>query len=186
MRSNQLFATFDDMPNPVHVRAAAAAGRFVIRWDARTTTVIPIEPPRVDEEAARLNLAHRYASSFGPSGGATRFARWAGVDLSDATTTWEKLNLSNQQRGASRVVGVRHLPFGDPYLYGRRPATSPAREIPSVILVDGRRAATWARQRLNVTIHPTTRLSATKLDRIVAAAHELARPLGAPVRVTVA
>ena len=70
MRSNRLFKAFDDVPNPVLLRSAAAAGRFVIRWDACTTTVVPIEPLEVDDEDARVDLAERYTAWFGTRGGA--------------------------------------------------------------------------------------------------------------------
>jgi len=186
MRSNRLFATLRDLPNPVAVRAACAAGRFKIRWDARTTTLIPIDRPEVDEEDARVELVHRYVSWFGPRGGAARFARWAGIDLADAAATWTQLTPCHRPAVAGPVTGVRFVPPGDPYLYGRPPPTSPAREIAGVVLVDGRRAGTWARQGHRMTIRPAPRVSPARLDRTTAAAHELDGLLGRPVAVTVA
>ena len=186
MRSNRLFAALDDLPRPVVARAGAAAGRFVIRWDARTTTVIPIERPDIDEEDARVDLARRYVAWFGRAGGAERFARWAGVAVADAIQTWAKLDPGHEPREHDAVRGVRFLPFGDPFLYGRsRPATE-ARETPGVILVDGRRAGTWARQQHHVTVRPSTRLSTANVDRVQTAAGELSGPVGRPVRITVA
>ena len=185
MRSNRLFAAFDDLPNPVLLRSAAAAGRFVIRWDARTTTVIPIEPLEVDEEDARVDLAERYAAWFGTLGGADAFGRWAGIDRPDATATWAKLEPTDRPEGRGVVAGVRFLPFADPYMYGRPPPNTPAREIPGVLLVDGRRAGTWARQRGNVTIRPSGPLSAARRDRVEHAAGELRGVLGRPVSVTI-
>jgi hypothetical protein len=184
MRSNQLFAAFDDLPNPAVVRAAAAAGRFVIRWDARTTTVIPIEPLDVDEEEARVDLARRYVAWFGATGGAERFSRWAGVDLSDAYQTWAKLNPAGQPSVQVTANGVRFLPSGDPFLYDRPPPHSALREIPGVLLLDGRRVGTWARQQAHVTIRPTAKLDAASRHRLHEAAHELSGPLGRRVRVT--
>jgi hypothetical protein len=186
MRSNRLFAAFDDLPNPVLVRTAAMAGRFVIRWDARTTTVIPIEPPEVDEEDARVELARRYLAWFGVRGGAGRFARWAGIDHADAAQTWAKLNPSpTPPRPRITTAGVRFLPWGDPFLYGRPPPSTPAREIPGVVLVDGRRAGTWARQQHRVIVRASTMLGAATLNRVQDAAHALGEPLGRSLRVTI-
>jgi hypothetical protein len=186
MRSNRLFAAFGDLRNPGLVRAASAAGRFVIRWDARTTTVIPIAPPAVDEEDARVDLARRYVAWFGAAGGAARFARWAGIGLADATKTWATLAPVAWTRDRGAVRGVRFLPLGDPFLFGPGRPEVEAREIPGVVLVDGRRAGTWARQRHHVTVRPSPRLSAAEIDRVTTAAQELSGPLGRAVRVTVA
>lgn len=41
-------------------RAGAATGRYLVRWDARTTELVPIAPPEMDVEDARRDLAHRY------------------------------------------------------------------------------------------------------------------------------
>jgi hypothetical protein len=157
----------------------------VIRWDARTTTIVPIEPLDVDEEDARVDLGHRYRAWFGAAGGAERFARWAGIDLADAAATWRRLDAepTSPRRGVAR--GVRFLPFGDPYLYGRPPPRTAARELPGAVLVDGRRAATWARRAHHVTVTMSSQPSAERLARVERAAAELSGPVGRPVRVTI-
>lgn len=184
MRSNTLFDRLGDLGHPVMARAANAEGRFVIRWDARTTTIVPIERPDTDEEDARRDLAQRYVDWFGPSGGPGAFARWAGIGIDDAELTWARID-ERPLPGGDTIAGVRLLPMGDPYLYGRPALQTTARELPGAILVDGRIAGTWARQQANVTLRPA-RMSKGNVERAVAAAHELAGPIGRSIEVTVA
>jgi hypothetical protein len=115
------------------LRFAAATARYRIRWDARTVTVIPSEPPDLDPEEARLELARRFLGWHGPAA-AGQFAKWAGVTRKDAAETWRRLApelipvavdgrarwlLARDEqalRGAVPPTGVRFLPQGDPYL----------------------------------------------------------------------
>jgi len=117
----------------VIVCAAAVTGRFRIRWDTRTTTVIATEPAEVDPEEMRLELARRFLGWHGPATVA-QFAKWAGVCRSDADETWRRLTselipLSMDGRArhllardeqalvaAEPPTGIRFLPVGDPYL----------------------------------------------------------------------
>ncbi|HXM54262.1 MAG TPA: crosslink repair DNA glycosylase YcaQ family protein [Candidatus Dormibacteraeota bacterium] len=113
------------------LRGASVAGRYRIRWDARTVTVIPAERPDTDPEATRLELARRFLGWHGPATDAV-FARWAGVSRRDAAETWARLapelvpvDLEGRARqllardeealaGAQPPPGVRFLPMGDP------------------------------------------------------------------------
>ena len=72
------------------LRGASATGRFRIRWDARTVTLLPVEPPGMDLEEAPLELARRFLGWHGPAS-AAQFAMWAGVTRRDAAETWARL-----------------------------------------------------------------------------------------------
>ena len=115
------------------VYAASVTGRFRIRWDTRTTTVIATEPAEVDPEEMRLELARRFLGWHGPATVA-QFAKWAGVCRRDADETWRRLTpelipvsmdgrarhlLARDEQallGAEPPSGIRFLPMGDPYL----------------------------------------------------------------------
>ncbi|MDQ6614524.1 MAG: winged helix DNA-binding domain-containing protein [Actinomycetota bacterium] len=183
-RSNDVFREFSDLPNPVMVRAASASGRFVIRWDARATLIVPIEPVKVGEEEARLGLARRYDAWFGPSD-AEGFRRWAGVSASDAAVSWASIDHVDT-REHTPISGVRLLPYGDPFMFDRPPVQPVAREVPGVLLVDGLIAGTWARRQAKVTLRPNRSMSRTDRDRLEEAALSLAGPLGRPVDLTIA
>lgn len=60
------------------VYAASVTGRFRIRWDTRTTTVIATEPAEVDPEAMRLELARRFLGwhTCGPDVSSIWIASW--------------------------------------------------------------------------------------------------------------
>jgi hypothetical protein len=160
-------------------RAGAATGRYLVRWDERTTELIPIEPPSVDVEAARRELALRYLRWFG-EGMRARFAQWAGIEPGDARETLRHVPPVDLVSGPP-ATGVRLLPRFDPYGYGRPAPATPHRELVGTILVDGRREGTWARQARRVTLRPRT---GRHLDRIEEEARRLEGPLGG--RVTVA
>jgi hypothetical protein len=161
-------------------RLGAATGRFLVRWDARRTDLIPIDPPDVDPEDARRDLARRYLTWFG-EGMRPRFARWAGIDEQEAAETLRHVG-PVEPPPKRPVRGVRLLPQYDPYAYGKPLPPNPHREVPGVILVGGRIAGTWARQGRKVTLRPHSGVS---VDRIEEEARLLAGPLGGPVSVTV-
>lgn len=138
--------------SPVLLRCSAATGKVHIRWDASKITMHPAEPPDIDEETARLELARRYLRWLGP-GDVFSFAKWAGVSLADSETTWAALGpelcpvaLGGQagwmlatdepqvRNRGSDPQGVRLLPLGDPYLWrlgglGAQPPTDIARRL---------------------------------------------------------
>lgn len=115
------------------VRSAALTGTLHIRWDASKIWLIPVEPPDMDPEYARLELGRRFLHWFGPAT-KKQFAWWAGVDKEDADATWTALgnelidiDLGGEPRvlirddadslaGAEQVEGVRLIPHGDPYI----------------------------------------------------------------------
>ena len=115
------------------LREACAAGRYRIRWDARTVTVIPAALPSIDAEEARRELARRFLRWHGP-GGAVRFATWAHLPPADALETFRQLaaellpvtvngdrrfvHAADERalRDAAAVPGVRFLMQGDPLL----------------------------------------------------------------------
>ncbi len=139
------------LPRGVMLYAASTTGRIHIRWDASTIAVRPAEPPAVDPEAARLELARRFLHWHGPAGPA-HFAKWAGVLRPDAEATWAALapelvpvTFCGRRRwllaadepalaGATPPRTVRLLPPGDPCLYLDRDLLplSPTVELPPV------------------------------------------------------
>ena len=199
-----------DLPNPNAVRIAQPSGKIVIRWDARTTEVIPKDDPVTDPEEARLELARRFLHWFAPVG-PLHFARWAAVPKADAKTTWEALEselvdvafdgrarsvLASDESalsGATRPASVRLLPgMGDPFLYldhdaaPRTPEVGPdvtQRLINSLagrIFVDGDLVGAWGRAAEKVALFPWRPISR---DRVGAEAESFAGPLGRDVRV---
>ena len=167
-------------PDPYR-RGGAATGRYLIRWDARTTTLIPREPPDVDPEDARRDLASRYLAWFGETM-RPRFAHWAGVSEEDAVETLRYIQPSQLPDGPP-ATGVRLLPQFDPYMYGEEVPTSPHREIVGTLLVDGQMSGIWARQQSKVTVRPRSR---RHIDRIEQEAYSMAGPIGRPISLTIA
>lgn len=123
---------------PYRLRYAALTGRIVVRWDGARRPPIRVRPqPDAEPTEARRELARRYLHVFGP-GSAVGFARWAGLDRSDAERAFRELEPSlvptrsplgdgwlleadePLARGADRdrdrpAAVVRLLPSGDPY-----------------------------------------------------------------------
>jgi hypothetical protein len=128
-------------------RLSAAASGVPIRWNTRTTVLLPRRELSGDPEGARLELARRYLRSLGP-GDARRFQRFAAVGRADAEYTFaalapELVEVEVERNGsgfvlasdlemlmgAPAVEGARLLPQGaDPvlqpiesWLFGARP-----------------------------------------------------------------
>ena len=138
LRSREVTAAIPelDVQGMAPLRQLSVTGKLHIRWDASTTTVLPADPPEIDEEEARRELARRFLHWLGPAGPA-QLARWAGIERADAEVTLQALadelvpvaisqgagvmlaadheRLSTVERGAA--AGVRLLNLGDPYLY---------------------------------------------------------------------
>jgi hypothetical protein len=90
--------------DPNALRYGTLTGTIVIRWEGSgRPTVTSVDAPDVDEEDARLELARRYLHVFGPAT-VDDFARWAGVNGTDARATFDGL--------ASELVTVE-TPIGD-------------------------------------------------------------------------
>jgi hypothetical protein len=124
-----------DVQGMTPLRQLSVTGKVNIRWDTRTTTVVPAAPSDIDEEDARRELARRFLHWLGPAN-PSQLARWAGIDRSDAEATFRALGrelvpiatarltgtmmlASDEERMSTpqgRAVGARLLPLGDPYL----------------------------------------------------------------------
>jgi hypothetical protein len=77
--------------NPNMLRYAAPTGTVLMRWDgARQPTVWSVPPPDMDTIAARVELARRYVSGFGPAT-AAGFSDWAGIRAPRARRIFEAL-----------------------------------------------------------------------------------------------
>ncbi|MGC4054538.1 MAG: crosslink repair DNA glycosylase YcaQ family protein [Paludibaculum sp.] len=119
---------------PNSLRYAAATGRVLLRWDGSRQPVIwTIPQPKMEPEAARMELVRRYLQVFGP-GTAASFARWAGIGVPAANTAFRMLAhaltpvkspvgdgwIFSEEESAFRdksgaAVGVRLLPSGDAF-----------------------------------------------------------------------
>ena len=116
--------------HPNALRYAAPTGTVLIRWDGARQPTVRIAPrPDMDEADARLELARRHLSMFGPTM-AGAFADWAGVSRADALDAYRSLS--------RELVQVR-TPIGDAWILAedepvlRAPAPPPdaARLLPS-------------------------------------------------------
>lgn len=142
------------------LREACCAGRYRIRWDARTVTLIPTPPPAIDAEEARRELARRFLRWHGP-GTVRRFAIWAHVPPEDASETFRQLgsellpvtldgesrflHAGDEQalREAGPAPGVRFLMQGDPVLAADRELIEPApASLPEPVVDDRGRDVT--------------------------------------------
>lgn len=78
--------------DPNRLRYGATTGTVRIRWDgARRPVVWTVEPPDVDADDARRELARRFLHVFGPTTAAA-FARWAGVTAREAAALFDVLD----------------------------------------------------------------------------------------------
>jgi hypothetical protein len=190
------------------VREAAAMGTIRIRWDGSSIGVWAAEPPDVDVEACRLELARRYLHAVAPSC-SPHFAIWAGIEREEAADTWKALQdeLVNVRvsgptsqvlaESAGSLIGddetadtTRLLAPGDPYLLARdREALVPDERHrsrlwpqgnvpPGGLLVEGELAGTWRRQVHSFTITPW-QLIGTEVKDVVQAEVEAMPSLGA-------
>jgi hypothetical protein len=76
---------------PNRLRYAAPTGRVVMRWDgARQPTIWTVRRPDIDPVDARLELARRYLTVFGPTTPGA-FARWAGIGRADGPAAFAAL-----------------------------------------------------------------------------------------------
>jgi hypothetical protein len=116
------------------LRLLSVTGRIHIRWDARSIVMFAAEPAPVGRAEARLSLAGRFLTSYGPAN-AVQFGRWAGLTRNDAKATWSALapelvpvSLEGRKRWilaseeealvepTEPLEGARLLPMGDPFL----------------------------------------------------------------------
>lgn len=116
--------------HPNALRYAAPTGTVLIRWDgARQPSVRSAPAPQLDAEDARLELARRHLSVFGPTN-AGAFAEWAGIRRAEGAAAFDSLR--------AEIVPVR-TPVGDgwilaehePSLRGPFGSPAPARLLPS-------------------------------------------------------
>lgn len=92
---------------PNALRYAAPTGRVVIRWDgARAPTIWTVRAPALDPLAARLELARRHLTVYGPTTPEV-FGRWSSVGLAGGRRTYAAL--------APELVPVR-TPIGDAWI----------------------------------------------------------------------
>jgi hypothetical protein len=111
-------------------RYGATTGTILIRWEgARQPTVWTVPRPEMDALDARRELARRYLHVYGPST-ATAFAKWAGVSVRAAATTFRSMH--------DTLAAVR-TPLGDasilsadePTLRAAQGLPAPVRLLPS-------------------------------------------------------
>ena len=80
--------------HPWHIRYATTTGTVRIRWEGALAPMVWTVPrPDLDPFDARLELARRYLSVFGP-GSAAGFAKWAGIGAKEARDAFERLSSS--------------------------------------------------------------------------------------------
>lgn len=137
----------------------------------RTVQWLVADPPHMDVDEARAELARRYLRCYGPST-SRHFAAWAGISTAQAKQTWGLLAAELVQvrvEGSSGwllqedlmrleapppAYGVRFLPAHDPFLQLRDRASLVAEKAlqrriwrtvgsPGVILAGGEVIATW-------------------------------------------
>ena len=192
------------MPRLPIWRLACALAGVQIRWDARSTHLLPSPELKMDEEEARRELARRFLRSLGPAG-PRRFTRWAAVNTADAKATFDALAdelVAVRWKGGSGFVlaedvdelaradavsATRFVAFGgDPVLQpgedivaaaqSHRKAALPPWACTGLVLLDSRVVAAWGRSKGRLTILPLTQLNLDDKRRIEAEAHRMPIP----------
>lgn len=136
------------------LRYAALTGTLAIRWEgARRPLLWTVPPPEIEPVEATRELARRFLRVFGPTG-PEAFARWAGIALAKAISTFADLRaellevrapwgnaclladdeVTLRAHGAPDG-GVRLLPSGDAYTLGN------TRDERGLLAPDARRRA---------------------------------------------
>lgn len=115
---------------PNSLRYAAPTGTVLLHWNgAQQPVVRAVDPPNMEPQQARHELARRYLDVFGPTTSAA-FARWAGIPVAVAHKIFQEL--------AGILIPVR-TPTGNAYILAKdetalralpRPA-APAKLLPS-------------------------------------------------------
>ena len=174
---------------------------------------------RVDGEEARREVVRRFLSTYGPAT-ADDLGRWLGFrgaepkrmlraledELVEVEVAGGRASLLaadlDALKSASAPKSVRLLPAFDPYVVGFRPRAllvdaaheprifRPQAWFSPVVLVDGRAAGIWERERrgsrLEVRIEPFAGLSAATRRAIAEEADRLGEFLDAPAELQVA
>lgn len=175
-------------------RLVFAVAGVQVRWDARSTVVLPSPEPQIDEEDARVELARRFLRSLGPAT-PEQYTRWAAVRADDARATFAALSSElvevewpgghgvlltadvDHLVRATPVGGVRLLAFGgDPVLQpgdhvvlagpGHRRQALPPWSSTGVVLSEGRVVAAWGRRQGRVSVLPLASLSPAEVEAI--------------------
>jgi Winged helix DNA-binding domain len=174
---------------------------------------------RVDGEEARREVVRRFLSAYGPAT-ADDLGRWLGfrgaepkrmlqaledelveVEVAGAPA-WLLAADLDALKTARTPTSARLLPAFDPYVVGFRPRAllvdaaheprifRPQAWFSPVVLVDGRAAGIWERERrgrrLEIRIEPFARLSTTTRRAIAEEADRLGEFLDAPAELQVA
>ena len=163
------------------LREASASGTIRIEWDGSRTKWWIVDPPAIDPELARLELARRFLRSVGPAN-PEEYAWWSGNTPRDSRHTFQFLEnelaevilkgrrswiLRRDLRALKDAVPtdtVRLLPPGDPYLATPdrkmlvpiqrcRNELWPKSVWPGALLVNGEIVGTWRRQVGRVVVH---------------------------------
>jgi Winged helix DNA-binding domain len=174
---------------------------------------------RVDEEDAQREIVRRFLGAYGPAN-ADDLRRWLGMgvaklklmlraiedELVEVEAAGSPASLLAADlvdlSAAPRPKSVRLLPAFDPYIVGFRPRSllvdpehetkisRPQAWFSPVVLVDGRAAGIWERERrggkLEVRIEPFTRLSSATRRAIADEAERMGEFLDAPAELSVA
>ncbi len=176
-------------------------------------------PRRVDRDEAQREIVRRFLAVYGPAN-ADDLRRWLGmsvaalkrmlravedelveVDVDGSPASLLAADLS-ELKAAPRPKSVRLLPAFDPYVVGFRPRSllvdpehearifRPQAWFSPVVLVDGRAAGIWERERkggrLEVRIEPFARLSAATRRAVAEESDRLGEFLDAPAELSVA
>jgi Winged helix DNA-binding domain len=174
--------------------------------------------PRMDQEEARREVVRRFLAAYGPAT-ADDLGRWLGfrvglkrmlqaledelveVEVAGGPASLLAADVDALKSG-SAPRSVRLLPAFDPYVVGFRPREllvdaaheprifRPQAWFSPVVLVNGRAAGIWERERrgsrLEVRVEPFARLSAATRRAIASEADRLGEFLDAPAELQVA